>query len=70
MNFVDLFIGGVSILLGILAIGAALLNWSYSYTLWVARNIEDRLGRGCARVFYALLGVALIVLGVTLALGR
>lgn len=70
MNFVDLLVGGVSILLGILAIGAALLNWSSSYTLWVARNIVDRLGRGYARVFYALLGVALIGLGVAIALGR
>lgn len=70
MDYSDPFVGGVSILLGILAIGSAALNWPFSYRLWVARKIENRLGRGIARLFYALLGVALIGLGIVMALGR
>lgn len=70
MNYFDLFVGAVSILLGILAISSAVLNGPFSYSLWVARNIEKRWGRGMARLFYAVLGLFLIGLGIVIALGR
>ncbi|MGL4519744.1 MAG: immunity 17 family protein [Phocaeicola sp.] len=49
--------GGVSLL-------ASLLNWEWFFTAQNMQFITSRVGRGGARIIYALLGVALIALAI------
>jgi hypothetical protein len=65
----DLFVGGVAVLLGALALLAAILNRDWYYQLPKTRWIEKRWGRIGARVFYASVGLALLALGVCVILG-
>ena len=63
MSIQDIFVGSVSIIIGAVAIAAAIFNIAGAYRTFVARQIETRFGRPATRVFYALLGLAMIVLG-------
>jgi hypothetical protein len=69
MNVLDLFVGSVSIGLGVLALVAALFNWNASYQLDKARWLEDQWGRSTLRWIYALVGLVLVALGVAIAAG-
>jgi hypothetical protein len=69
MNLEELFVGFVAVTLGALAAAAAVSNLDWCYRLHKIRWIEARWGRAGARIFYALLGAALIGLGVAIALG-
>ena len=68
-GYEDLFVGTVSCALGVFFITTAATNWAWYYSLRSARFLEKRLGRTGARLVHALLGMALIALGVTIALG-
>jgi hypothetical protein len=63
------FVGGVAILLGLLALVAAVHNHPRYYVLPKIRWIEQRWGRRAARGFYAVLGTALLGWGVIVLLG-
>jgi hypothetical protein len=65
----DLFVGAVAVAIGVFALGSAIFNWDWSYRLWKARWVESRFGRRGARVFYVMLGVLMITLGVAIAAG-
>ena len=65
----DLFVGGVASVLGLVILLAGALNWQRSYAYRPARWIEAAYGRGLARVFYVLLGLGLIGLGVAISQG-
>jgi hypothetical protein len=69
MSGEQLFVGGVSILLGILGLVAAIHNHDWYYQLPKTRWVEARWGRVAARLAYATLGIALVVLGVVIVLG-
>ena len=69
MNPEELFVGGVAIALGALAVAAAIGNWDRCFQSAKVRWIETLGGRRTARAMYALVGIALIVLGVAIALG-
>ena len=69
MSGEEVFVGLVAIAVGAFAVLAAVLNKDWHYGLGKIRWIEGRFGRAGARAFYALLGAALIVLGVAIALG-
>ena len=66
----DLFVGSVAILLGSLLVGCAITNWSWYYSLRTAQLLERVLGRSGVRIFHALLGLAIIALGVAIARGH
>jgi hypothetical protein len=65
----EIFVGAVSIVLGGVCIAAAIFNWPWTYEFQKARWIQRLCGRTGARIFFALLGVGLIVLGCAIALG-
>lgn len=65
----DLFVGAVAIAIGLFVMSAALFNWEWYYQLHKARWIESICGRSGARVFFGVLGLALIVLGAAIAMG-
>lgn len=65
----QLFVGGISIALGVLAIAAGASNLDVCFQLKKIQWIESRGGRGLARVTYAMLGVTLIGLGIAIAMG-
>jgi small neutral amino acid transporter SnatA (MarC family) len=65
----DLFIGSVSVGLGLILIAAAATNWPWYYTLRTSRFLESKLGRGGARMFHAVTGTLLIALGVAITCG-
>ena len=69
MNWADLFVGSVAILLGITGVAAALFNSDASFQIAKARWIERRGGRRAARSVYAIVGLLLIVLGIAIAAG-
>lgn len=65
----DLLVGLVTIALGSVVVLAAIFNWQWYYELHKARWVESVCGRQGARVIFAVLGVALIVLGGAIAVG-
>ena len=69
MAMQDVFVGAVAICIGLFALLSAIFNWDWSYRLWKARWAEARFGRRGARVFYVILGLAMIALGVAIAVG-
>ncbi|MCA9268746.1 MAG: hypothetical protein KDA41_09765 [Planctomycetales bacterium] len=69
MNAADLFVGGVAVGLGLAALLAAVLNIDVGFRLPKAQAIESRWGRRGARICYALLGAALLLLGAAIIAG-
>ena len=65
----DLLVGIVAVAIGIGAMLAAASDRQWCYRLRAARWIESRWGRRAARAFYVLMGLAMIALGVAIALG-
>ena len=64
-----LFVGGVSIVMGALLLGTGAADAGWLFRLRKARWLERKVGHLLARVFIALCGVALIVLGGVIASG-
>ena len=69
MNRQDLFMAAVALLLALLAFSAALGNGEHYYRLPKVRWIDERWGRKTARVWYAVMGLALAALGVAILSG-
>ena len=69
MLITDLFVGSVAIILGSLVVAAAIFNWQWYYELHKARLVEGFCGRKGARLFFAVLGLGLILLGGAIAGG-
>jgi len=69
MNVQDVFVGAVAVIIGLLSVAAAVANINWAYQFWLARRVEARFGRRGARVYYAVLGLALIALGCAIATG-
>ena len=65
----DMLVGFLTIVLGSVVVLAAIFNWQWYYELNKARWVESMCGRQGARVVFAVLGVALIVLGGAIAYG-
>lgn len=55
--------------LGAFAICGAAFNWEWYMNHWKVRFFVRLFGRTGARVFYGLLGTALVVVGVLMAMG-
>ncbi len=69
MSPADIFVGAVAACLGVWAIYSAMFNTEWCYQLRKAQWLESRLGRGGARIVFALLGLALIAMGAAIAMG-
>lgn len=65
----DIFVGIVAMVLGLVPLGAALLNSDWFYGLRKSQWLARRVGRGRARLFHAVIGIALISLGIALVMG-
>ena len=65
----DLLVGGVSMVIGGVALAAAIGSWEWFYQLRIAQRIESAWGRGLARLYYAVVGCLLIVLGAAIMWG-
>jgi small neutral amino acid transporter SnatA (MarC family) len=68
-GYEDLIVGSVAVALGLLLFATALLNGSWLYALHTSRWLESCLTRTGTRVLHALLGLALVALGVAVAQG-
>ncbi len=68
-SIADMFVGVVAVALGLAILLSSATNWQNAYRLRKTRWLEARLGRSGARVVLAVLGVALIALGVAIAMG-
>jgi hypothetical protein len=53
----------LTFIIGIFAILAAIQNWDWFFTNWRAEIFVKLFGRDGARVFYAVLGAVLILMG-------
>jgi ABC-type Fe3+ transport system permease subunit len=69
MNHNDLLVGTVAGVLGVIILLAGALNWESAFRYRPARWIEASYGRVIARVFYVVLGLALIGLGIAISQG-
>jgi Immunity protein 17 len=65
MKYLDLIL----IAVGVFALCGAAFEWEWFMNHHKARFVSAILGRIGARIFYALLGIGLIVFGVLSALG-
>ena len=65
----QLFVGGVAVVLGVLALTAAATNYDLYYQPRKIRWVEDRWGRSTARCVYLALGAFLCCAGVAIAAG-
>lgn len=61
---VHYIIQGLFVLVGLLALLAALLNWEWFFTAQNTRFIVANAGRSRARLFYAAIGALMIGTGV------
>lgn len=68
-GYENLFVGCVSVVIGLLLIKAAVTNSQWAYSLGTAQWLQRHLGRTGTRLFHALLGLALLALGVAVARG-
>ena len=57
-------IQGIFVLVGLLALLAALLNWDWFFTAHNTQFIVANAGRNRARLFYAAIGLLMIATGV------
>ena len=57
-------IQSVFVLLGILSVMASIFNWDWFFTAQNSQFIIKMLGRNKSRIFYAILGLAMIAAGV------
>lgn len=64
MSWAEYFILGLFVFLGLLSTAAALFNFEWYFQTSSARTFVHWLGRAGARIFYGLLGLALIACGV------
>jgi hypothetical protein len=69
MNLEPLFVGTLSVVLGLLGLIAAIVNSDRYYRLDKVRRFEAFAGRRYARALYAVLGCLLIGLGIAIAFG-
>lgn len=69
MSHEHLFVGGTSIVLGVLSVAAGATNHEPFFQLRKIKWIETRGGRTMARATYAILGITLIGLGIAIAMG-
>lgn len=65
MGIAELFV----IVAGLFSIAGAVFDWDWFMNNRRARIIVDSLGRTGARVFYFVLGVAIVVVGILLSTG-
>ena len=65
----DIFVGAITIALGLFTCSAAIFNWDWYYELQKARWLQALCGRNGARIFFGILGLGLIVLGSAIATG-
>jgi hypothetical protein len=59
----------ILVVCGVFAICGSLMNWEWFMNHRKARFMTRMLGRGGTRIFYGLLGTALVVLGLLIAFG-
>ena len=57
-------IQSVFVLVGILSLMASVFNWEWFFTAQNSQFIVRILGRNKSRIFYAILGLAMIVAGI------
>lgn len=57
-------IQGIFVVVGLLALGAALFNWDWFFKAQNTQFIVNNVGRKQARLFYALLGLLMIATAV------
>ncbi len=69
MNLADLFVGGVTVLLGLSIMATAALNWKTGFQLPQARALEARFGRPRARSILAVVGLLIVALGCLILIG-
>jgi len=69
VNIEQLFVGGVAVVLGTLAIAAGVSNRDAFFQATKIKWIETFGGRPLSRSIYALLGLTLIGLGIAIAMG-
>lgn len=69
MQPLDVFVGAVAALFGLLLLAGAILDGPWLMSLAKPRLLADAIGKPAVRVLLAIVGIGLIVLGVAVARG-
>lgn len=69
MQAADIFVGGVSIALGVAAVWVAAVNSDAAFRLATPKLIERIWGRNGIRILFALLGIVFIAVGAAIIAG-
>jgi hypothetical protein len=69
MQLPDLFVGAVSVLVGLFLAGGAALDAHWLMALAKSRLLAEVIGKTGARVLIALVGLGMIALGIAIARG-
>ncbi len=67
---VNLILGLVFIVSGLFSLIASIKNWNFFFGSRKTRFIQRLVGRIGARIFYGLLGIVIIVVGILAILGN
>jgi len=59
MELLDIVLSGF----GIVFLSAAIFNWDWFWSLSKVNRMADFLGKGLARIFYGLVGIAFLFFG-------
>jgi hypothetical protein len=70
MTDVSIFTGILFTAIGVFSLVSALCDWNWFFQSHNASFFVRTFGRRGARVFYALLGAGIIVVGLMMALGK
>ncbi len=63
-------LGGVFIASGLFSLIASIKNWNFFFQGFKTRWITSIIGRNGARIFYGILGIAIIIVGLLAFIGR
>lgn len=69
LGYADWIVGGVAILLGVALCFSAVTSSQRLFELPKIRWLESRLGRQATQAILAIIGVALLIVGITVTLG-
>ena len=62
-------IGLIFTFVGLFSLAGGVLDWNWFMNHYRSRFMTHVLGRSGARIFYSVLGIALVVLGLMIAMG-
>ena len=69
MGKVETYVGLLSVLVGVFTIAAICLRWDWIMNHYKVRDVFQILGNTGATVFYVVLGLGFVIMGILMVMG-